>query len=705
MSSGGAGQSGFADFFVAATGRQPGDLLLRLAEQGLTEYGAVPAPQGRGAETVLVWVWRRLHGSEVVAAATARRLVYVLPQGSLVEPVAMRTIRWLTRVGLSDRVALHTVPGGPESGGPRWRQDPHCPAIVIGCADYLVSKALNHGYGIGPAMYPIDFALVTNGAQWVFDDITQCGRSASMVAGLASAAARWGTGEPFAVTFQSPTVLSARTLDVEPGDYRAIAAALAEIHQPGTRTLVAANSVASAIELYSALADSVVPEARKAGLVPRVLIHSQFRGRERLALAEAVTHDPGRSGQIVVATRAAQAGIDAACVIAEPAAPPTVPASTVLASTGPGSTGPGSTGPGSMGEPSMTNLFDSAVPVGDFLDHPDELEAQLIWATWTDPGQPPQDASLPADQWRCRAPLALIDALSERAPVWRMNHGGWTALNPEQPARPGEILLVAASDGGYDPVLGFDPAIRAAVGDSPSADPIPAPNHGGRWVSLRQHSEETRDQAAALLAEAAPELPDAAGRAVVCAAYLHDLGKAHPIWQDALCAVAADDDRERIEAGRPWAKSGLEAPLVFAGDVSFRHELASLLLIDGPLRGLIDGAADHDLVRFLVLAHHGRLRLSVRGDESAGPAVIHGLEHGATWPIPSVLDQPAVALTVDLGQFGENTAWTAAVLGLLDRYGPFTLAYLETLVRIADWRSSGGEPMAARVQRGSTDQG
>jgi hypothetical protein len=27
------------------------------------------------------------------------------------------------------------------------------------------------------------------------------------------------------------------------------------------------------------------------------------------------------------------------------------------------------------------------------------------------------------------------------------------------------------------------------------------------------------------------------------------------------------------------------------------------------------------------------------------------------------------------------------VRGLLDRYGPFVLAYLETVVRIADWRS------------------
>lgn len=657
--------SSFDDFYRAATGREPDDAERQLADHGLPKFVSSPVRAG----TVLAWLWRRCHGSEVVAAATPRRLVYVLPQGGLVEPMAVQAGEWLTRLGLIDQVALHVIPGSPDPGGPRWRRDMHRPAIVIGCADYLVSKALNHGYGIGPLGYPIDFALVTNGAQWVFDDVECCERSAHAVRWLAAAAARLGTAEPFAVTCMSaaaPPVFHA-----EAGDHRAMAAAVSAIHQPGTRTLIAANSVASATAVYSVLADSVVS---------CLLIHSQFRGRERRALAEAVAGDPGERGQIVVTTRAAQAGIDAACVVTETAA---APAASTRGSHLPG----------------LTDLFDTAVPVAAFLDSEDDLEAQLIWATWMNHERPPEDARLPGDEWRCRAPLALIDALAKRAQVWRIGRAqdGWVALSPDQPARPGEILLVAASYGGYDPALGFDPAIRAAVADSPSVDPMPARSDGGRWVSLRQHSEETRDQAAALLVAAGPKLPDAARRAVECAAYLHDLGKAHPTWQDALCAVAADDDRERIEAGRPWAKSGLEGRLVFAGNVSFRHELASLLLIDGPLRGLVDGTADRDLVRFLVLAHHGRLRLRVRDDESVAPTVTYGLEHGATWPIPPVLDQPAVKLTVDLGQFG-SSRWTDTVRKLLDRYGPFTLAYLETLVRVADWRSSGGQPLAKADQ-------
>ncbi len=33
--------------------------------------------------------------------------------------------------------------------------------------------------------------------------------------------------------------------------------------------------------------------------------------------------------------------------------------------------------------------------------------------------------------------------------------------------------------------------------------------------------------------------------------------------------------------------------------------------------------------------------------------------------------------------------------GLLDHYGPFVLAYLESLVRISDWRASGGRELPA----------
>jgi CRISPR-associated endonuclease/helicase Cas3 len=219
------------------------------------------------------------------------------------------------------------------------------------------------------------------------------------------------------------------------------------------------------------------------------------------------------------------------------------------------------------------------------------------------------------------------------------------------------------------------------------------------WQSLNEHSQQVRDHVAALLNAIAPQrLPADAARSAVVAGWLHDAGKAHPIWQDALCALAEQDERDEIAAGRPWAKSGgRTGRLEFAGDVPFRHELASLLLIDGPLGRLLEQAPDRDLARYLVVAHHGKLRVRI-GELNAADsdAEILGLRQGARWTIPALLGRPVSTLTVDLDQFAAGS-WTKAVGGLLARYGPFTLAYLEAIVRIADWRASGGRELAADI--------
>jgi len=213
-----------------------------------------------------------------------------------------------------------------------------------------------------------------------------------------------------------------------------------------------------------------------------------------------------------------------------------------------------------------------------------------------------------------------------------------------------------------------------------------------------------RHQAAALLSVMEPALPDGSTRSAVTAAYLHDVGKAHKTWQDALCSLAPEDRRVEVDAGRPWAKSGSDQPLRFDGGVAFRHELASLLMLDGPLHDLLADAPDADLARYLVLAHHGKLRIQVRdpGDLAVlavGEASEHkllGLEEGSTVDIPPLLGQPAAQFVVELEQFrlGGERSWTRTGLGLRDRYGPFVLAYLETIVRIADWRASAGLEVA-----------
>jgi CRISPR-associated endonuclease/helicase Cas3 len=782
----------FGEFFRQACvteaepdGHEPYGYLARIARDGLPSVVATPTGTGKTG-IILSWLWRRQYADP---GSTPRRLVYALPPGSLVEQVAGQAARWLANLGLADQVALHVVMGGAGESQRDWRMDMHKPAIVIGTADFLVSKALNRGYGIWRDSYPIDCALVTNGAHWVIDEIQLCQEAATTLRQLAAFTKALGTAEPFGLTCMSVSVpegrlettdnpergdvvgiqrgertgelavrlgaeRTIRRLDAGPGDYRAIAATARDRHRAGTLTLVVLNTAEAARAVYQALGG---------GSVGCVLLHSRFRPLERARLMATVTGHP--EDRIVVATQVVEAGLDlsAAVLITEaapwpalvrragrcnrtgfvrdaelwwilPAAPQPYEQAGIDASSAElaGLDGRAVTGEDllsrdvAVAEPRVdvlrrsdfTALFDIApdlngmnIDISLYLRDTEDLDAQLAWATWTaEPttGAPPAEARAPGADFRCPVPLGQVHALARDIPVWRLDQvlGQWVAVTPQAKVEPGEILLVSAADGGYDPLGGFDPAARGPVPGSPSVDPVVGTEEPAQmdpwttarpgWVSLDQHSEDTRNHAAALLSVIAPGLPDGAARSAVTAAYLHDVGKAHRIWQDALRGVAPEEWRDAVAAGRPWAKSGTSKRLLFEGGVAFRHELASLLILDGPLHGLLADVPDADLARYLVLAHHGKLRVQVRDPGETSPGKLLGLAEGATSDIPPLLGQPATQLTVSLDQFqpGGERSWTRTALGLRDRYGPFVLAYLETIVRIADWRASAGLDVA-----------
>ena len=766
----------FESFFETATGHRPYGYQARIARDGLPPLVTAPTGTGKTA-IILAWLWRRLHGPD--PGGTPRRLVYALPQRSLVEQIAGQTREWLANLGIADQVALDVVLGDRGESIGDWREDMHKPAILVGTADSLVSKSLNRGYGIGRVIYPIDFALVTNGAHWIIDETALCPEATTTLRQIAGFARKFATAEPFGLTCMSATVPGAvqiqpeecdgelevrlaatrtfRRLDAEPGDYGAIAAAARDAHRAGTLTLVVLNTVEAAQTVYGQL---------RGGPYETAMLHSRFRGIEHGTLLVPVADHP--EDRIVVSTPVLEAGIDlnAAMLITEAAPWPSLlqragrcnrtglvrdaqvwwvpPAAAtpyqqqdidascaqLAALEGEWVTAEGllacdvrvtRTQGAVVRGSEFAALFDTApelngadVDITPYVRDAEDTDAGVAWATWTprDDGAPDPEVKAPPAEYRCRVSLADVARLAtkDRA-VWRFDHeaGAWAKIGApgQPPVRPGEVLLVNAADGGYDPETGLDPLARGPVPASPELRTVAEDDDSAnveqrQWMSLNQHSTEVRDQAAALVKVLAPGLPPGAAQSAVIAGYLHDAGKAHEIWQDALCALAADEEKETIAAGRPWAKSGGNGGrLEFAGGVVFRHELASLLLIDGPLHSLLAEAPDPDLTRYLVLAHHGKLRVQVRdpGDPDAPASEnekkILGLEQGVTSEVPPMLGRPATTLTVDLDQFdpASDRSWTRAVLGLLDRYGPFVLAYLETLVRVADWRASGGREL------------
>ena len=216
------------------------------------------------------------------------------------------------------------------------------------------------------------------------------------------------------------------------------------------------------------------------------------------------------------------------------------------------------------------------------------------------------------------------------------------------------------------------------------ADPL---SELGAWVPLSTHATDTRDAAREIIE--ALDIDDLPANSVIRAAHAHDLGKAHHVFQETMRRGYPGAVDQKV-----WAKSGSRTRHSRRG---FRHELASALA------WLAKGEGDdRDFVAYLLAAHHGKVRLSLRAlptDEGPkGPydSRLHarGVWDGETLPDVDLGDGfvfPSTVLSLApmwMGRHDGQPSWVERVITLRDHYGPFRLAYLEALVRAADVRAS-----------------
>jgi CRISPR-associated endonuclease/helicase Cas3 len=703
----------FADASRAATGHEPPSWLSAVARDGLPEFLRVPAGQPRHW-LILAWLWRRCLSAPGTPAPDnskrpPRRLIWALPQGAVAEPVAADVRDWLARLELDGAVGLHVAMGGWSlTEGPQWREDMHRPAIIIGTAEVLASKALNRGLGSGRNTWPIEFALVTNGAHWVVHDAARSEQAVTTLREVEAATRAYGTAEPFALTALAPPE---QALPVYPRLRGTERAALRVLGVQESAAALVGSVASAALAATPVLVATSGPSATDNRDAPAGAVSRGAQAPPTGTSAQVAAHGQDAPWS-ALATGGWWAGASTAAAVGPLA----------------------STEPVRLLRPTeFLGFFDTSDEDGTardsgeavpFVSDGAELDVAVAWATWAPgpDGGPDPDVRWPAAEHRCPVPRSAIPALARARPVWRRGSDGWERLpgEAEPDLRPFELLLVNAADGGYDPELGFDPASGAPVPGCPRlltpdelaalVAALPATPAGPEaaeaaeeprrrpWQTLDQHSEQVRDQARALLAVLDPAVRAEDQASAVVAGYLHDVGKGHPTWQDALCALAPEEDQAMVAAGRPWAKSGHGASgrLEFAGGVSFRHELASLLLINGPRRDLLAAAPDPDLCRYLVLAHHGRLRTHVADPEPPIPGELFGLADGAVSDVPPALGRPASTLTAQVRPFAVaagGSPWSRTARALAGRLGPFRLAYLEAVVRIADWRASGGREL------------
>lgn len=145
--------------------------------------------------------------------------------------------------------------------------------------------------------------------------------------------------------------------------------------------------------------------------------------------------------------------------------------------------------------------------------------------------------------------------------------------------------------------------------------------------------------------------------AVVVAARFHDLGKCRRLWQRGI----GNSEYDANELATAWAKSGNFRPPI---NRHYRHEFGSLSdIIQQPEFNMLCEESQ-DLVLHLVAAHHGRGRPHFPPEESFDP------ERN-----DSTSDRIAAECPIRFGR-------------LQRRYGRWQLAWLESLIRAADYLAS-----------------
>lgn len=383
--------------------------------------------------------------------------------------------------------------------------------------------------------------------------------------------------------------------------------------------------------------------------------------------------------------------------------------------------------------PDLLRLFDTApdlagndVDVGPFLRDGDDLDVQVCWREFE--GGAPASHRSPTRSELCPVPVSEMRKwAAKRTDVLVLNHQEqagrrgrptWVKATAET-IIPGQLLMVDSRAGGYSPTAGWDPKIIANVApvveptgqhdltpidETMSDDPA---SIASQWIELGQHLSDVEAELIDLCKWLGPcDLPLMGADSLVAAGRWHDLGKVHPVFQDTMARTAGDDGPP---AGSPWAKSGGTRRASHSRR-HFRHELASALALDNQAGVVLSDDVDRDLVIYLVASHHGRVRMSIRsfpGEDPPldGSLVALGVHDGETLPGGTFagVTVPEAQLSLDVMALGSERSWVARAVTLRDRedLGPFRLAFLEALLRVADWRVSASYEAPSQQNKGN----
>ena len=356
---------------------------------------------------------------------------------------------------------------------------------------------------------------------------------------------------------------------------------------------------------------------------------------------------------------------------------------------------------------------------GDRMD----LDVAVLWRKLLDNIEQ-EDIPAPHPDEICKVPIGGLRNLGSGERGWllglqrsRRRSGAWRKVRLRDPGiRPGDTVMLDVCAGGYDDELGWvgseqsrpsswvsavdghrswvrnDGSTAGRIDDNRKAgwDGIEGDPRSGarRWMELSQHLSAAESEARQLAEKLVPHMADklaAAGR-------WHDIGKAlernnaggaFSPFQDMLRYAGYKEHPDPRE-GVYYAKSNRYRRQQPDGH-GFRDEAAAALAY------LAEKDAD-DLVAWLIMAHHGKVRMTPTPQNDQRMDDVAGVRPGDRIPAGAMLfvaREGVRELDPDLLLPSlAHPGWQGRAVKLLKEHGCWFLAYLEALVRVADWRAS-----------------